>query len=496
MTAAPYHLGFSTTYEGELHGLPVQGSIPDWLNGSLIRTGPGTLQVGDQSYHHWFDGLAMLRRFCFAAGQVSFANRFLHSRAYQEAQKRGKISRGEFGTTARKSLLERLRDPLPRLTDNATVNITMQGNRFVSVTESPFPIVFDPDSLETLDRFHYQDRVPGQITTAHPHFDYEENALYSYLVNLIPTCSYSIYRMAAPSAKRQLIGSIPVDRPAYMHTFAMTRQYIILVEYPLRLSRASLLLSGKPVIENYDWQPQQGTQFLILSKQTGEVVHRATSAAFFAFHHVNAFEQGDEILIDLIAYDDSRVIQSLYLEPLLHHPEQVIAAGELRRYRVDLAQPASAEPTVDFEVLVSEAMELPRINYRRCNTRPYQFAYGVGSSQPGQFLDRLVKADVQNRKAQVWQAPDCYAGEPVFVAAPDSLSAPQSEIQPNSQPEDAGVVLSVVLNAQSQTSFLLVLDGQSWQELARVQLPYHLPFDFHGQYFDSTDPTQRSQLHR
>jgi carotenoid cleavage dioxygenase-like enzyme len=61
MTIAPYQLGFSATLtEGEFNALPMQGSIPQWLRGSLIRTGPGILEVGKQSYHHWFDGLAML----------------------------------------------------------------------------------------------------------------------------------------------------------------------------------------------------------------------------------------------------------------------------------------------------------------------------------------------------------------------------------------------------------------------------------------------------
>ena len=73
----------------------------------------------------------------------------------------------------------------------------MQGDRFIAVTESPMPIVFDPITLNTIKRFNYPDRVPGQITTAHPHFDFQENAAYSYLVNLIPRCSYSIYRMDA-----------------------------------------------------------------------------------------------------------------------------------------------------------------------------------------------------------------------------------------------------------------------------------------------------------
>jgi beta,beta-carotene 9',10'-dioxygenase len=70
-----------------------------------------------------------------------------------------------------------------------------------------------------------------------------------------------------------------------------------------------------------------------------------------------------------------------------------------------------------------------------------------------------------------WQEANCYPGEPVFVAAPEAIA------------EDAGAVLSVVFDSQSGTSFLLVLDGQSFIEIARTRLPQHIPFGFHGQFF-------------
>lgn len=159
---------------------------------------------------------------------------------------------------------------------------------------------------------------------------------------------------------------------------------------------------------------------------------------------MNAFEQNYEIIVDLVAYSDSSVIQSLYLEPLLHHPDRVIAAGELRRYRIPLDGSIAS-----YEVLTTEPIELPRINYQRCNTRSYQFVYGVGNSQPGNFIDQVVKVNVQDGTTQIWRSPNCYPGEPVFVAAPDASS------------EDEGVILSVVLNVPTQNSFLLVLDAQS-----------------------------------
>jgi len=44
-------------------------------------------------------------------------------------------------------------------------------------------------------------------------------------------------------------------------------------------------------------------------------------------------------------------------------------------------------------------------------------------------------------------------------------------------------VLSVVLDTEREQSFLLVLDADSFEEVARAWTPHVLPFDFHGQFF-------------
>ena len=54
--------------------------------------------------------------------------------------------------------------------------------------------------------------------------------------------------------------------------------------------------------------------------------------------------------------------------------------------------------------------------------------------------------------------------------------------RPEAEHEDDGVLLSVVLDAEAETSFLLVLDAADLSELARAQAPHHIPFGFHGQF--------------
>ncbi len=87
-----------------------------------------------------------------------------------------------------------------------------------------------------------------------------------------------------------------------------------------------------------------------------------------------------------------------------------------------------------------------------------------------------------NYDSRTWCEEDCYPGEPVFVPAP------------NVQNEDAGVMLSVVLDAAAGASFLLVLDAPSFVEVARAWVPHHIPFGFHGQYFESQPARQHFSL--
>ena len=82
-----YGLGFADLEEEvEVARLPVEGEIPGWLSGDVIRDGPAKWKVGEGKLRHWFDGLAMLQKFGFRGGEVSYANKFLESPQYQHAK--------------------------------------------------------------------------------------------------------------------------------------------------------------------------------------------------------------------------------------------------------------------------------------------------------------------------------------------------------------------------------------------------------------------------
>jgi beta,beta-carotene 9',10'-dioxygenase len=482
MNRPPYYLGFTTlASETSVEELPVRGLVPAWLTGTLVRNGPAKFEVGDQKYNHWFDGLAMLHKFAFAAGRVSYANRYLRSRAYEEATAKGKISQREFATDPCRSLFQRVASWFsPTFSDNGSVNIAKFADAVVALTETRLPVRFDPDTLATLGVCEYDRQIPGPLSTAHPHFDHARGRHYNYMLDFGWRSKYRLFGIDRETGRQSVLATIPVERPAYMHSFGMTERYLILAEFPLVVNPLRLLFSGQPFIRNYRWEPDRGVRFHVVEKEGGRVVRTARAAAFFAFHHVNAFEDGDEVVVDIVTNPDAAVIDQLYLDRL-RSAEPVAATGKLTRFRI------GAGEDVVGERLSEVPLEFPRFAYRRLAGRPYRYVYGAGNEVPGNFIDSLVKLDLEGGTASSWHEEGCYPGEPVFVAAPGAAN------------EDGGVILSVVLDARKAASFLLILDASTCGELGRAEAPHHIPFGFHGNYLAEASrsaPVQHSDVVR
>lgn len=460
--AVPYATGFSTlAHEATVEQLPMTGALPPWLRGSLLRTGPARFEVGEHAYRHWFDGLTMLHRFTFGEGAVSYGNRFLRGKSWEKAERTGQIPYPEFATDPCRSLFKRVQTLFsPDFGDNANVNVVRLGDRFLSMTEAPISVQFDPHTLAAAG---VPFLPPGTVTTAHPHLDRATGGMLNYALKLGATSEYRFFTVAPDGTEPVVTARFPVDRPGYIHSFGLTERWVVFAEFPWVVNPLSLALSGKPYAENFRWEPERGTRFFLVDRTTGQVSAPITTDAFFAFHHLNAYEDTDgTVVADLQCYADVSVVDALYLDAV--RGGSALPDVRLRRFRLD---PAAG--TVTSEPLLDGPFELGRINYGKCNERPYRYAWGVGAER-GPWLDTVVRADVVERTRSTWHEPGAYPGEPVFVAAPGA------------EREDDGVLLSVVLDSRSDTSFLLVLDAADLSEVARAWVPHHVPFGFHGAY--------------
>jgi carotenoid cleavage dioxygenase-like enzyme len=80
-----YKPGFQTLHqEVVVENLPISGTVPAWLKGTLLRNGTAQFETVQGKLNHWFDGFAMLHAFTFQNGNISYRNKFLQSDAYKD----------------------------------------------------------------------------------------------------------------------------------------------------------------------------------------------------------------------------------------------------------------------------------------------------------------------------------------------------------------------------------------------------------------------------
>lgn len=446
--------------------LVVEGRLPEWVEGVLLRNGPGLFEYGDRTVRHWFDGQAQLHRFAIAGGAVRHSSRLLRTRALRSVREEGRLSFSEFATDPCRSIFKRAMTVFdPQVTDNASVSIQRLAERHYAMTEAPMAVEFDPHTLETLG---YGPPAPGTMATAHPHHDPATGSLVNLASHLGPVSSYRVFAQHTDGSVRRLAQQ-RVARPGYVHSFAMTRRYVAHTEFPFVVDPISIPLSGRPFIENFRWRPERGTRVIVWDRRDGRRVGVYETDAGFAFHHVGAWEEGDRLVMEYADHCTPDVIGALYLDRLRAGASTVgreRARPRLRRLTVDLAS-----GRVDGELRSEQQIEMPRIDERRHLER-YRTVYGVAAGEQSDYdtADQLVKLDNETGEALVWQQPGCYPGEPIFVATGRSPA------------EDDGVLLSVVLDAESDRSFLLVLDARDLGELARAYAPAVIPHGIHGSF--------------
>ncbi len=475
----PKHVSLELEQESSERPLQIKGMIPSWLSGTLVRNGPVTVTVDGKANAHWFDGLAMLHAFTFENANVVYANRFLRTDAYKTVFEEGSLNYSGFASDPCRSLFQRFFTWLfsssePAL-HNANVNIAKIADQYVALTEVPLPVRFDRQTLDTLGVLNYQDELPKDKCweSAHPHYDNAHKETINYLIKYGRTSFYTLYRIQDETSERKIIAEIPVDRPSYMHSFALTENYVVFTEFPFRVNPIDMILSKQAFIKNFKWMPDEGTRFIVVERATGKVAGEYTTSSFFAFHHAAAFEQKDELIIDVVCYDDAAVITGVadhFKEEsgVDVDPENALTPSRLMRYTLSMKT-----NELSSELILKKPIEFPRIN-DAFDSKPYRYMYLTDPRDyaTAEDIRPLYKIDMQTKQVLSWAEKGCYPGELVFVPKPDS------------QDEDDGVVMTIVLDHLNNGSFLLILDGKTFQEVARAVAPYAIPAGLHAQFFD------------
>jgi all-trans-8'-apo-beta-carotenal 15,15'-oxygenase len=330
----------------------IEGKIPLALEGTLFRNGPGLLERNGQVYGHPFDGDGMICAISISQGKAHFANSYVKTPEFLAEQKAGKILyRGVFGTQKPGGWLNNIFDL--RLKNIANTNVIYHGGKLMALWEADRPYVLDPSTLDTIGMENFDGKLaPGQAFTAHPKLDPQTGDLWAFGVEAGPKSTINIYRVDPAGTLHQPF-SHRIPGFSFLHDFAITPNYCIFMQNPVKFDPLPMVLGFKTAAACIDLKPNTPSQLLLCDRQ-GKLISVETNPCF-VFHHCNAFEQGDEIVLDSVCYDDYPKLEdgANYQEIDFN---QVIPA-QLCRFRIN---PQTGQ--VSRQVLVSRSCEFPTIH--------------------------------------------------------------------------------------------------------------------------------------
>uniref|UniRef100_A0A383VZG2 Carotenoid oxygenase n=1 Tax=Tetradesmus obliquus TaxID=3088 RepID=A0A383VZG2_TETOB len=374
----------------------VQGSIPDWLAGSLVMNGGGDYTP----MRHLFDGYGLLSKVRLEGGRAWGSQRYIDTKALKAYRHNGQVVANEFATPPGSlwaymqqalapfaalfpGLLPKSIAPtIPPMTDNACVNVLTVGSaaaaatkqqrnstntsgfgiaaassndtsrsngstqqqqralQLLAITEDLFgSYLVDPASLQTVKQVQYPDRLPCIMQSPHPALQSDGSLL--NFSRTFPFGGSHVYLQGRTTLAREEVAFVP-DRhwlaPAWMHDFASTDRHAVLLEHPLYLDFLGMVGGWDNDAAWMKWRPEEGVRVHVVTLDGSKPVRTFTTPAFAYVHIGNAFESADGSMlhVDLGVFEDAQILNDLKLQVLRHGPEQGRQVSPCSYMRLDV----------------------------------------------------------------------------------------------------------------------------------------------------------------
>jgi len=434
----------------------VVGTIPEALNGAFLRIGANPVFVNDPESYHPFAGDGMIHEVVFNQGKASYINRFVETEGHLAEQEKGDIIWD--GPMTPPEVLEEY-GPSKNIANTAMV---FHGGMFLALQEGAHPYHLKLPNLDPVREIDYDGRL-NHAFTAHPKIDPRTGELITYGYNVMtkPHCSVSLI-----NREGELVHTTDVDipKPVMMHDCAITSNHTVIMDLPAVFDFARMA-EGKSIL---NFEPENGSRFGILSRGSdGKDIRWFTIDTCYCYHTVNAFEEGDEIVVEGCRSDRNSIGDEVRPAkgdrrdlPMLH------------QWRLNLKTGDVQERALDTEW----GCEFARINEDFMGVRnQFTYAARIAGDTLESGFDGIIKYDLVNGTSQHYPyGPGRLGGEPIFAPKPDGVN------------EEDGWVIGFVWDEQQQRSECIVLDAKRFEDgpIARVMMPARVPFGFHSAWVD------------
>ncbi len=440
----------------------IEGEIPTDIDGVYLRNTENQIHQPLGRFHP-FDGDGMIHQIEFQDGKASYRNRFVRTRGFAAEQE------------AAGSLWGGLADPVSlarrpgfgahgALKDSSSTDIVVHAGQALSTFyQCGEGYRMDPLTLRTLG---VESWVPIDGISAHPKVDEHTGELMFF--NYSKHAPYLHYGLVDAENRLVLLQAIDLPGPRLPHDMAFTEHYAIVNDLPVFWD-TELLKRNIHAIRLHEGLP---SRFGLIPRRGGPV-RWFEAAPTYVLHWLNAYEDGDEVILDGYFQEEPmpRPIADAPpgFGPMMAYLDEHSFRPRLHRWRFNLVDGSTREQRLDDRI-----MEFGMINGAYAG-RPYRYGYSTVSA-PGWFLfTGFVKNDLMTGESWTYDlGPGRYASEAPF--------APRI----GAKAEDDGYLVSFVTDENTGRSECILLDAARIEAgpVCRIALPHKLCSGTHACWAD------------
>ncbi len=416
--------------------LPVLGSIPPELNGLYVRNGSNPRT---NSSPHWFLGDGMVHGIRIEGGRaVSYRNRYVRTPLW------------EAGVTLDGSIEAGL--PPGGGNSQSNVSCVYHAGKLLTSGEIGHAFQLDPNDLSTIGVHDFDGRLNTSFT-AHPKIDPATGYMHFFGYWLFePYLTYHVADATGAIIHSQII---EVAGPTMIHSFAITESDVVFWEFPVVFSLDRALDSS--VIDAFRWQPEYGARIGVMPLGgNADQIRWVDVEPQYVFHEVNAYRDGDEIIVDVARHPD------MFNDNDLNDSDTTV-----RRWYIDTS---GENLTFRDEIVADRDFELPSHD-RRLSGRPHRYGWFVATRENRDTVDLagIAMVDFRTGGIQQWDPGITnHCGEAFFVPAGPG--------------EGEGWLLTLMHDHDSNRSRLAILDAMNVGRgpVAEIEIPRRVPYGFHA----------------
>lgn len=449
----------------------LSGAVPEGLRGTLYRNGPGRLKRGGEKAGHWFDGDGAVLAVHLNDSTPQATYRYVKTEAFLKEEAANEYLYTNYGIRKPdpiwKYWIKAFTNDVP-LKNAANTSVLGLSDRLLALCEAGKPYALDWHQLETYGPDDLGSLQDGEAYIAHPKVDPQTKHIYSIGVTQDIPHNWLNFYHSDPSGKILKRNAIEFGTVPFLHSFAMAGRYLVCLVPPIETDLLAIVLGLKTYGSAIKWKPEQGTQVIVVDRDSLEVVSRGEAAPWFQWHFGNGYVDADgDVHLDFVHFSDFDQTNE-YLRELPTGDIQTSPQGQLHRLRLD---PRTGQVKT-LEKMHDRTCEFPVVPPQQMG-QPWQHTY-LAVHPPGTDVTEewfrsiarfdygsgeLIEADLGENR---------YVMEPIY--AHDRHNSEQ------------GWVLTVVYDGDTDTSEVWIYDSDRLHQepVCRLGLPQVIPIGFHG----------------